>query len=113
MISSESPIISTSSAPWARASSRPRSIALYSATLLVSRPIVSPSASTTAPSSLRTTTPIAAGPGLPRDPPSTFTVTLPTSVARHLAVDRAAVLGLAAARRDHHDPPVGRRGVPL
>src|SRR4051794_40907915 len=100
---------STSSAPWAAASSSPRRSARYSATLLVASPIVSPTCSTTAPSSLRTTTPIAAGPGLPRAPPSTFTVSLPIDSA----MDRPAVGGGAAARGDHHHPAIMRGRVPL
>ena len=52
---------------------RPRSTALYSATLLVATPIRSATSSTTSPPGSETTTPIAAGPGLPRAPPSTCT----------------------------------------
>src|SRR6201999_2026 len=57
----------------------------------------------------RTTTPIAAGPGLPRAPPSTFTV----SFGIESAVHRAAVRRLVTRRRDHDDATVVRRGVPL
>jgi hypothetical protein len=48
-------------------------------TLLVATPIRSPSSSSTAPSESETTTPIAAGPGLPRAPPSTWTTTFNSS----------------------------------
>src|SRR6476646_1012914 len=47
--------------------------ARYSATLLVAMPIRSATSSITVPSGSDTTTPIAAGPGLPRAPPSTLT----------------------------------------
>src|SRR5215218_6028731 len=80
--SSEWPTTSTSSAPSARARSSPRSSARYSATLFVVSPIGSPSSSTTPPSRSETTTPIAAGPGFPRAPPSTWTTSFietPTS----------------------------------
>src|SRR5947209_1677536 len=81
-------MISTSRAPSAAARSTPRNSARYSATLLVAVPIGSASSSTTPPSGPDMTTPIAAGPGLPRAPPSTCSTSLPVltgrSVARHV-----------------------------
>src|SRR5690606_15502814 len=79
--SSESLMTSTSSAPSSRASRRPSRTARYSATLLVASPMYSPRSARTAPSSPFATAPIAAGPGLPRAPPSTFTTTR-TGVSR-------------------------------
>src|SRR5438270_2498753 len=67
--------MSTSRAPSAAARSIPRSTARYSATLLVATPMVSPSSSSTVPLGSEITTPTAAGPGLPRAPPSTCTTT--------------------------------------
>src|SRR4051812_16135670 len=71
--SSESLTTSTSSAPSARARSRPRSRPRYSATLFVTVPSSSWASSITSPSGVETTAAAAAGPGLPRAPPSTWT----------------------------------------
>ena len=73
--SSESLTTSTSVAPSARARCRPSSNPRYSATLLVVSPSTSVASSSTAPSGAETTAAAAAGPGLPRAPPSTCTTT--------------------------------------
>src|SRR5205814_10310162 len=69
-ISSESETTSSSSTPRSTALRRPSIRPRYSATLFVATPIVSPRASRTVPSSASSTYPYAAGPGLPRAPPS-------------------------------------------
>src|SRR5438128_604986 len=74
-MSSESPITSTSSAPIARARSSPSSSARYSATLLVAVPSSCACSSSSSPSLALITDAAAAGPGLPRAPPSTCTMT--------------------------------------
>src|SRR5687767_2043500 len=62
--------------------------------LLVAGPIVSAASATCSPSAVRTTTPTAAGPGLPRDPPSTLTTSLVKPCSR-------SDFGFRLARRDH------------
>src|SRR5437667_416146 len=59
-------------APISLASSRTRSSARYSATLFVNSPMYSPISLSTLPCASLITTPIADGPGLPRDAPSTI-----------------------------------------
>ena len=73
MISSLSPRIWTFFAPsfWACSSAVIR--ARYSATLFVARPMNLPRVINVVPSAARNTTPMPAGPGLPRDPPSNST----------------------------------------
>src|SRR3954449_956120 len=109
-MSSESLTTSTSVAPSARARSRPSSRPWYSATLLVARPSVSAASSRTSPSGELTTAAAAAGPGLPREPPSTWTTTLTPGaapsdfdvagdgreLARHARPPAIAALALAA-----------------
>src|SRR5689334_16519401 len=73
--SSESLITSTSVAPSARARSRPSRSPRYSATLLVASPMGDDASSSTSPAGVDTTAPAAAGPGLPRAPPSTWATT--------------------------------------
>src|SRR5579862_4993393 len=68
--SSESETTSTSASASSTAFSRPAMSARYSATLFVATPIRSPCAASTVPSSASSTNPYAAGPGLPRAPPS-------------------------------------------
>src|SRR5215212_4511403 len=80
-MSSESLTTSTSVAPIARARSSPSSSPRYSATLLVARPSVTAASSSTSPSGELTTAAAAAGPGLPREPPSTWTTTLTPGAA--------------------------------
>src|SRR3954449_994670 len=75
-MSSESLTTSTSVAPRERARSRPSSSPRYSATLFVARPSVTAASSSTSPAGELTTAAAAAGPGLPREPPSTWTTTL-------------------------------------
>src|SRR3954452_2755607 len=72
---------STSVAPSARARSRPSSSPRYSATLLVAPPSVVAASSSTSPSGVLMTAAAAAGPGLPREPPSTWTTTLTPGAA--------------------------------
>src|SRR3954447_21973655 len=98
-ISSESLTTSTSSAPSSRALARPRSSARYSATLLVATPIVSIASPTTSPSGVASTAAAAAGPGVPREPPSTWT----TRRKQLLRVDRRELA------RDAAPPPVADR----
>src|SRR4051794_29958936 len=74
-ISLESPTNSTSSAPSSLARSIPSRSARYSATLLVASPIVSARSASTLPAESVATAAIPAGPGLPREPPSTLTTT--------------------------------------
>src|SRR5215218_9988567 len=74
-MSSESQTTSTSVAPSAAARSRPSSKPRYSATLFVASPIRTAARSSTCPSGAETTAAAAAGPGLPRAPPSTWTTT--------------------------------------
>src|ERR1019366_6390983 len=69
-------MICTSLAPSAAARCSPASTARYSATLLVATPIRSACAASTAPSGAEATTPVAAGTGLPRAPPSTWTTSV-------------------------------------
>src|SRR4051812_42350694 len=83
--SSESLTTSTSSAPSARARSRPSSRPRYSATLFVTTPSSSCASSTTSPSGVERTAAAAAGPGLPRAPPSTWTTSF---TGASLGVDR-------------------------
>src|SRR3954471_18874246 len=92
--SSESLTTSTSSAPSARARSRPSSSPRYSATLFVTRPSSSWASSTTSPSGVGTTAAAAAGPGLPRAPPSTWTTSF---TGASLRVDRRELAGDARA----------------
>ena len=92
--SSESEITSTSSTASSSAFSRPAIRALYSATLFVATPIFSPCAASTVPSLDSSTYPYAAGPGLPRAPPS---------VDRRAFTRRCCMSGFssnAAPRRD-------------
>src|SRR4051794_23816950 len=104
-MSSESLTTSTSVAPSARARSRPCSSPRYSATLLVAWPSASDASSRTSPSGVETTAAAAAGPGLPRAPPSTWTTTFTGSVrdidrrelARHAAAAPVPALAHAAA----------------
>src|SRR5437016_8051530 len=70
MTSSESMRTITAGAWWRAAASRPAIRPRYSATLLVAGPITSPRASTVRPRASTRTYPYAAGPGLPREPPS-------------------------------------------
>src|SRR4051794_13803769 len=93
-MSSESLTTSTSVAPSARARASPSSRPRYSATLLVVSPTYSPASSSTVPvaASVRTAA-AAAGPGLPRAPPSTWTTTFTRSLRvglRELAGDPGA-----------------------
>src|SRR4051812_11259862 len=92
--SSESLTTSTSSAPSARARSRPSSSPRYSATLFETTPSSSCASSRTSPSGVETTAAAAAGPGLPRAPPSTWTTSF-TSAS--LGVDRRELAGHARA----------------
>src|SRR4051812_5125218 len=92
--SSESLTTSTSSAPSARARSRPSSRPRYSATLLVTTPSSSCASSSTSPSAVETTAAAAAGPGLPRAPPSTWTTSF---TAASLGVERRELAGDARA----------------
>src|SRR4051812_18913332 len=92
--SSESLTTSTSVAPSARARSRPSSRPRYSATLLVVSPRTAVASSSTAPSAAAVSTAAAAaGPGLPRAPPSTWTTTL----TRSLRVELGELAGDARA----------------
>src|SRR4051812_32394337 len=68
-------MISTSVAPRSRARRSPSSSPRYSATLLVAVPRTSIASSRTSPSGEEITEAPAAGPGLPRAPPSTWTTT--------------------------------------
>src|ERR1700733_5519561 len=88
--------MSTSVAPSARARSSPRKSPRYSATLLVATPIGSPTSSSTSPSGVDTTTPAAAGPGLPRAPPSTWTTNLKSEPGRPGVVSLGGELGKLA-----------------
>src|SRR5215210_7531735 len=113
-ISSESLTTSTSVAPSARARSSPSSNPRYSATLLVARPSVTAASSSTSPSGVVSTAAAAAGPGFPREPPSTWTTTLTPGaapsgfdvardrreLARHARPPAIADLALAAAVAD-------------
>src|SRR4051812_24108726 len=113
-MSSESLTTSTSVAPSARARSRPSSSPRYSATLLLARPSVTAASSSTSPSGELTTAAAAAGPGLPREPPSTWTTTLTLGaapsgfdvagngreLARHARPPAVADLSLAARVAD-------------
>ena len=90
--------------------------ARYSATLFVATPIRSPCAARTVPSSVSSTYPYAAGPGLPRAPPSVerraFTVDQRVQVERHLFIrvrgeQRAHDLGRALRRHDGLDAKLG------
>src|SRR3954462_2104573 len=92
--SSESLTTSTSSAPSARARSRPSSSPRYSATLFVALPSSSCASSRTSPSGVETTAAAAAGPGLPRAPPSTWTTSF---TGASLRVDRRELAGDARA----------------
>src|ERR1035437_3008662 len=74
-ISSESPTTSTSLAPRAAARARPSSSARYSATLLLARPISSECSPRISQSGEEITQAAAAGPGLPRAQPATWTIT--------------------------------------
>src|SRR3712207_5287195 len=62
--------ISSSVTPLDSASSRPATSALYSATLLVATPMPSATSPITSPDASARTTPMPAGPGFPRAPPS-------------------------------------------
>src|SRR3954447_19181281 len=97
-MSSESLITSTSVPPSARARASPRRTPRYSATLLVAAPITSAASSSTSPSGVETTAPTAAGPGLPRAPPSTWTRSLTELHRREVPRDAraAAIAGRAA-----------------
>src|SRR5258708_6500130 len=75
-ISSESLTTSTSLAPRAQPRAKPSSSASYSATLLVTRPSSSEASSRTSPFAEEPILAQTAGPGLPREPPSTWTTTL-------------------------------------
>src|SRR3954452_5630058 len=113
-MSSESLTTSTSVAPIARARSSPSSRPRYSATLLVARPSVTAASSSTSPAGELTTAAAAAGPGLPREPPSTWTTTLTSGaapsdfdvagdgreLARHARPPAVADLALAAGVAD-------------
>src|SRR5271155_2314106 len=96
-ISSESPTSSISLAPSSRAQRSPSNSARYSATLLVASPsscVCSPSSS---PPSEATTQAAAAGPGFPRAPPSTCTMTfIPSAVCPPGARSRAGERGSAS-----------------
>src|SRR2546427_6523292 len=89
-MSSESPTTSTSSAPSARARSSPSSSARYSATLLVAVPSSCACSSSTSPSLALITEAAAAGPGLPRAPPSTCTMTFKAPRQRRAPAPLAA-----------------------
>src|SRR4051794_6034800 len=107
--SSESLTTSTSVAPSACARARPSRSPRYSATLLVAGPSVSAASSRTSPSGVETTAAAAAGPGLPRAPPSTWTTTFTArsglvagdagELARDPGPPPGAQLPLAAAAR--------------
>src|SRR5271165_585172 len=73
-ISSESPMTSTSPAPSSRTRSSPSSNARYSATLLVAVPSSCECSPSSSPDGDVITHAAAAGPGLPRAPPSTWTI---------------------------------------
>src|SRR4051812_9031611 len=105
-MSSESLTTSTSVAPSARAARNPRSTARYSATLLVATPMVSLASPTTSPSGVVSTAAAAAGPGLPREPPSTWT-TRRTVLVR---VDRRKLAGDAAPAPVADRPLLGLLG---
>src|SRR4051794_8767196 len=98
-MSSESLTTSTSSAPSARARSSPSSRPRYSATLFVATPRYSCASSTTSPSGVETTAAAAAGPGLPRAPPSTWTTSLTCDPDAEslLGVERGELAGHARA----------------
>src|SRR5207247_53001 len=111
-------------APIAFASSSARSSARYSATLFVNSPMYSPISASTLPCASLITTPIAEGPGLPRDPPSTIST---RSLLAGDIEDAAAVLAgvhvITLPRRVEHrlrdrhvagiaDRAAGRRGCP-
>src|SRR5215217_1406030 len=98
-ISSESLTTSTSVAPSAFARSSPSSRPRYSATLLVAVPIRTPASSSTSPAGEGITAAAAAGPGLPRAPPSTWTTTF-TGGNLGVRRERCEVAGHARA------PPV-------
>src|SRR3954452_20705886 len=100
-MSSESLTTSTSVAPIARARSSPSSRPRYSATLLVARPSVTAASSSTSPSGELTTAAAAAGPGLPREPPSTWTTTLTPGAAP----SDFDVAGVGRYRPRHASPP--------
>src|SRR5215213_3054226 len=99
-MSSESLTTSTSVAPSARARSSPRSRPRYSATLFVVVPRVTAASSTTSPAGVDTTAAAAAGPGLPRAPPSTWTTTFtPAKTIRALSQARARLRALVGGDR--------------
>src|SRR3990170_2780002 len=106
--------------PWARAAERPRISALYSATLLVASPMYSPISSTTFQRASEMAMPIAAGPGFPREAPSTCSTRFTggrlavwtTSFGKHQ--DAAAAFArqeeIFLLRKPAH-PPLGNRHV--
>ena len=83
----------------------PAARARYSATLLVAVPIRSPASASTAPSGAETTTPTAAGPGLPRAPPSTWTTSLRSSVTRVASSGRSPATRARRRSRSWRCPP--------
>src|ERR671916_52022 len=118
--SSESLTTSTSVAPRARARSSPSSRPRYSATLFVAVPSVSAASSSTSPAGVDSTAAAAAGPGLPRAPPSTWTTTFTGGgsalvgidageLARDAVAAPVAQLALVPAGRG---APVTARAVP-
>src|SRR5207253_127632 len=96
-ISSESPITSTSRAPSSRAVRKPSSSASYSATLFVVAPSSCACSASTSPSGVVITHAAAAGPGLPRAPPSTCTI----SRVAAIGASRPAGSGGCARERRH------------
>src|SRR5438105_5998559 len=96
-ISSESPITSTSRAPSSRAVRKPSSSASYSATLFVAVPSSCACSASTSPSGVVITHAAAAGPGFPRAPPSTCTI----SRVPAIGANRPAGPGGCARERRH------------
>src|SRR3954449_12909761 len=105
--SSESLTTSTSSAPSARARSRPSKRPRYSATLFVATPRYSWASSRTSPPGVETTAAAAAGPGLPRAPPSTWTTTFTGG-----SLVRVDLRELAGDARAAGPAPLAWPGVP-
>ena len=68
----------------------PSSSARYSATLLVASPIVSLRSASTSPEGSVATAAIAAGPGFPREPPSTLTTTFGPAQATYARTSSSA-----------------------
>src|SRR4051812_50072344 len=89
---------STSVAPSARARRRPSSTPRYSATLLVWRPRTSMASSRTSPLGDVMTAAAAAGPGLPREPPTTWAVICHGYSYGNMRTDQARDHGLRRYR---------------